>query len=161
MKVAKGEARVDVPSGEGYAAALGAAYLMTDEGYVAVSGDKKKLVTITLKPKPSTKLSAKQLGERFLAEWATQKVRWAITRNNQPIREFITEQAVLLANGHEPAASEPETPAADVLTTEQRSEIEKLIAEVEEEIKVMNEKKTLSDPKGIKASWEEKQEKKP
>ena len=94
-------------------------------------------------------------------------MRWAVARNNQPIREYIAEQAVLLATGQikpaAPAAAAPE-PAVDELTDDQRLEIEKLIAEVEAEIKTMNADKakpSVSDPKNVSASWEAAQEKKP
>ena len=98
------------------------------------------------------------LADTFRAELRSQKVRWTIAKNNLPIREYIAEQAILLANGAPaPAQASPET-ASDQLTAEQRGEIEKLIAEVEEEIKAMNQKKAVPDPKNIKASWEEKQE---
>ena len=97
----------------------------------------------------------------FFSSFESQTVRWPVPKNNLPIREFIAEQAVLIANGTVPAPSAsqaaPEA-AAEQLTDEQRSEIERLISEVEAEIKTMNDKKVAADPKGLKASWEAKQE---
>lgn len=146
---------------EGLEPVFGSAYLMMDKAFVLLSGDRAGKVTVALRPKDPKAFTPKALAEEFLSDLASQKVRWAISRNNQPVREFIAEQAVLIANGTipPPAAAEaaPE-PAAEELTAEQRAEIEKLISEVESEIKTMNEKKSVPDPKGIKASWEEKQE---
>lgn len=140
---------------EGLEPILGAAYLMTDEAFVSLSGDKSKKLKVSLTPKPGSALKQAELEARFRAELSAQKVRWAIAKNNQPIREFIAEQAVLLANGRLEA---PEEPAADALSEEQRKEIEKLIAEVEDEIKTLNDKKSAKDPKNLSASWEARQE---
>ncbi len=143
----------------GYEPILGAAYLLTDRAFAALEGDRAGKMRVILRPKGDRGPQAlKALSEDFLRELETQRVRWRIARNNLPIREFVAEQAVLLANGRlpAPAAHAPGTPAAEDLTQEQRQEIEKLIAEVEEEIKAINEKKAVPDPKGIKASWEER-----
>ncbi len=138
-------------------AVLGAAYLLTDRAYVLVDR-KKSRFAVSLTPK-SADASPAALARAFVDELATQEVRWQLARNNQPIREYVAEQAVLLANGQiqPPAAPAPE-PAPEQLSDAQRLEIEKLIAEVEDEIKQMNDRKAVSDPKNIKASWEEKQQ---
>lgn len=143
---------------EGLEPILASAYLMTDRAYALLEGDRAKKISVTLRgKKPLSAKELKDLADTFLAELATQKVRWAIAKNNLPVREFVAEQAVLLANGKlPPPAQEP--PAADQLTGDQKKEIEKLIAEVEAEIRDMNQKKAVPDPKNIKASWEEKQE---
>ena len=143
---------------------LGAAYMMMDRMFVALAGDSKKTIQVSLRAKPDVKTPMAVLAKDFAAELRTQELRWALAKNNLPVREFIAEQAVLLANGRiTPPAAAPEEPAAEELSVEQKSEIEKLIAEVEAEIKTMNEAKTkpaaaVADPKGIAASWEEKQE---
>lgn len=148
---------------EGLEPIFGAAYLMMDRAYVLLSGDRAKKIEVSLRPKDPKALKPKALAAEFLSDLASQKVRWAISRNNQPVREFVAEQAVLMASGAIPPPAAPaaaEEPAAEQLTDDQRAEIEKLIAEVESEIKTMNDKKVASDPKGIKASWEETQENK-
>lgn len=148
---------------EGLEPIFGAAYLMMDRAYVLLSGDRAKKIEVSLRPKDPKALTLKALSAEFLSDLASQKVRWAISRNNQPVREFVAEQAVLMASGAIPPPAAPaaaEEPAAEQLTDDQRAEIEKLIAEVESEIKTMNDKKVASDPKGIKASWEETQENK-
>lgn len=145
---------------------LGAAYLMMDKAFVALDGDKAKTISVVLRAKDAKAVSPRALADEFLVDLESQKVRWAVSKNNQPVREYIAEQAVLIANGTikpEPAPAAAPEPAADELTDDQRLEIEKLIAEVESEIKTMQADKTKSavtDPKGVKASWEEKQENK-
>lgn len=150
---------------EGVEAVFGAAYLMIDKAYVALAGSHVKTLRVTLRPKNSKAPKPRALAEEFLADLESQKVRWALAKNNQPVREFVAEQAVLIASGavQPPAPAAVAEPAAEQLTDDQRAEIEKLIAEVEDEIKTMNQKKTQSnpsaaDPKNIKASWEEKQQ---
>lgn len=145
---------------EGLEPIMGAAYLMTDVAFARLDGSRSKFLEVRLEPKAAAGAAAlKALARRFTDELSTQRLRWAIARENAGVREFIAEQAVLLANGRlEAAPAQAQEAPADALSEEQRSEIEKLIAEVEDEIKAMNEKKAASDPKGIKASWEEKQE---
>jgi His-Xaa-Ser system protein HxsD len=145
---------------EGLEPIFGAAYLMMDKAYVSLSGDRAGRIGVVLRAKDPKAFKPKALAEEFLSDLASQKVRWAVSKNNLPVREFIAEQAVLIANGTLPPPSAPPAPepAAEELTADQRAEIEKLISEVEAEIKTMNDNKTAADPKGIKASWEEKQE---
>ncbi|MBI2385255.1 MAG: hypothetical protein HYV14_04490 [Elusimicrobia bacterium] len=160
ISAAEVEISLDVKT-DGLEPVFGAAYLMMDKAYVALSGDRAAKVVVTLRAKDPKAVKPKALADEFLSDLASQKVRWAISKNNLPIREFVAEQAVLIANGTVPppsAAQAAPEPAAEELTDDQRAEIEKLIAEVESEIKTMNEKKSVLDPKGIKASWEEKQE---
>lgn len=158
ISAGRAELELSVKS-EGLEPIFGAAYLMMDRAYVSLSGDRAKSVRVSLEPKDAKVKTPRALAEEFLSDLAGQKVRWAIAKNNQPIREHIAEQAVVLVNN--PPAPAPQAapePAAEQLTDDQRAEIERLIAEVEAEIKTMNDKKTNADPKNIKASWEEKQE---
>lgn len=149
---------------EGLEPILGAAYLMMDRAYVALDGDRKRSLIVALRPKRQAGSEGLQrLAAAFETELASQKIRWAIAKNNQPIREYLAEQAVLLAQGRvAPPAAPPAaaSPAAEQLSDDQCKEIEKLIAEVEEEIKAMNQKKAspAADPKNIKATWEERQQ---
>jgi His-Xaa-Ser system protein HxsD len=159
LTAAHAELSLDVKK-DGLESVFGAAYLMMDKAFVSLSGDRAKKIVVTLRPKDAKAVMPSALAEEFLLDLESQKVRWAVAKNNLPIREFIAEQAVLIANGSIPAPAAPvaSEPATEQLTDEQRAEIEKLIAEVESEIKTMNEKKIAVDPKGIKASWEERQE---
>ncbi len=148
---------------EGLESIFGAAYLMMDKAFVSLSGDRAKRIDVVLRPKDPQAVKPRALAEEFRSDLEAQKVRWAVAKNNLPIREFIAEQAVLIANGTVCASAPPSPaePAGEQLTDAQRAEIEKLISEVEAEIKAMNQDKMKSisaDPKNIKASWEEKQE---
>jgi His-Xaa-Ser system protein HxsD len=138
----------------GLETALGAAYLMMDRAWVSLEGDKTKSLTVTLRPKPGSDAAAVKAA--FEAELESQKLRWAVARNNRSVREYVAENAVSLAQ-QKPAQPAAE-PAAEQLTDAQRSEIERLIAEVETEIKEMNAKKAVADPKGVAPSWEAQQE---
>lgn len=140
---------------------MGAAYLLTDRAYAGLSGGPREL-TVRLVPKSAvTAASLKQLAADFLREHESQLLRWEIARRNQPIREHIAEQAVLAAAGRLPPDEAAAPAAAEELNDEQRKEIEKLIAEVEAEIQVINQKKAVSDPKKISASWEHAQDTQP
>lgn len=155
VAVSAGAVRVDFardPAGP--EAVYGAAYLMMDRAYALLEPLPGAGLRVTLTPKAGRAAAAlAALREAFLAEWESQKVRWAVSRANQSIREYVVENAVALAAGRaQPAAAAPAAP--EELTPAQRSEIEKLIAEVEAEIKDMNEKKAHPDPKGVSPSWE-------
>jgi len=144
------------PRREGLDEIFGAAYLMIDRAYVLVEGDPTKSLTVTLRPKAERTAAARAaLSADFRAELAAQRVRWAIARSNQPIREYVSENALALAQefAARPAAGAA-APAETPLTVDQRAEIERLIADVENEIKSMNEQKTQPDPKGMAAPWE-------
>lgn len=146
---------------EGLDVILGAAYLMIDRAYARLDGDKTKIVRVTLTPKGDR--GAKDLAAlkaAFLAEFESQRIRWAVARAGQPIREYLVENAVALAQGRAVQA-EAAAPVAEELTADQRSEIERLISEVESEIKEMNDKKAHADPKGVSPSWEAQQQKAP
>jgi His-Xaa-Ser system protein HxsD len=138
---------------------LGAAYLLMDRAYALVEGDKAKTLKVTLRPKGArgaADLAA--LKKTFERELAAQKLRWAVARNNKPVREYVAENALALAQEFAARAAAPSEPAAEQLTTEQRSEIERLIAEVETEIAEMNTKKGPADQKGAALSWEAAQQ---
>lgn len=144
---------------EGLEPILGAAYLLMDRAYALVEGDKAGRLTVTLRPKGArgaAELSA--LARAFEDELAAQKLRWAVARNNQGVREYVAENALALAEEFASRAAAPAEPAAEQLTAEQRSEIERLIAEVETEITAMNAKKEHADPAGKNLSWEAAQE---
>ena len=139
---------------------FGAAYLLMDRAYAFVSGDKAKMLNVTLRPKGArgaADLAA--LKRAFEDEVAAQRVRWAVARSNRPVREYVAENALALAQEFAArASSAPGEPAAEQLTPEQRSEIERLIAEVETEISQMNAKKEHAETKGAALSWEAAQE---
>lgn len=134
---------------------LGAAYLMTDRAWARVDGDRKKSLTVTLKPRSGGAKALAALEADFAAELETERLRWAVARNNAPVRLHIAQQAVLLAQGRLPEApaAAPAPAPAETLTAEQQAEIDRLIAEVETEIKELKTKKL--DPENVAATWEE------
>ena len=150
---------------------LGAAYLMMDRAWARLGGDKDKSLTIELTPKKDRSAKAlAQLEADFVAELSSQRLRWAVARNNQPVREYVAEHALTLAEEYKKrteaaaaaAASSSAAPGeapADQLTAEQKSEIERLIAEVELEISAMNKTAEHKDPEGRTLSWEAANEK--
>ena len=155
-KEPKGTFSVTLKVGEhGLEPILGAAYLLTDRAYVRLEGDRGKAVTVTLQPKGAEPIAELRLA--FTRELALQKSRWTVARNNQAVRDHVAELAVLQANGRLPA----EEPSSDDLTPEQRSEVDRLIAEVEVEISELRKRKDLGDPKKIAATWEEKNKQSP
>lgn len=144
---------------EGLEPVLGAAYLLMDRAYASLDGDKTKTLTVTLRPKAGRGAAGlKALKRAFEDELAAQKLRWAVARNNQSVREYVAENALALAAEFAGRAAAPAEPTAEQLTAEQRSEIERLIAEVETEISQMNAKKEHADAKDTALSWEAAQE---
>ncbi len=93
---------LDVPR-NGLESILGAAYLMMDRAYVSIEGDRKTKLEVLLQSKtPGAAPRLELLAQAFLAELETQKVRWAIARNNLPLRQHIVEQSVLHGGGAAP-----------------------------------------------------------
>lgn len=142
---------------EGLEPILGAAYLMIDRAYVHVGGDPKKKLVVTLKPKGARTAAARAaVTADFRAELAAQRMRWAIARGNLSVREYVAENALALAQefAARVAAADAPAPTEAPLTIDQRAEIERLIAEVEAEIKTMNDQKPSAEPKAAAAPWE-------
>lgn len=131
-----------------------AAFLLTDRAWAELSSAKAGKLKVTLRLKAGGDLKA--LGEEFLAELETQKLRWTLLKDNAAVREYVARQAVLLAHGHQvpPAAAAPAAAQPEALTPDQQAEIDRLIAEVEVEIKDLKAKKL--DPDNVAATWEEK-----
>jgi hypothetical protein len=125
---------------------------MMDRAYVFLEGDKSKSLRVILKSKENSNLSTlEELRETFLAELESQKIRWAIAEANLPLREYLVENAVSLAQGRQ-EVSNPTQTAPEELTDQQRLEIERLIAEVETEIKEMNDRKSNPEARHLSSS---------
>lgn len=153
----KGEVSLTLAAAEhGREPILLAAFLLTDRAWATLSGAGAGRLRVVLRPKAPTDLQA--LEEEFLGELETQKLRWAILKDNAVVKDYVARQAVLLFQGIQiPAPSAAPAPApapAETLTPEQQAEIDRLIAEVEVEIKDIKSKKL--DPQNVSATWEEK-----
>lgn len=132
---------------------LGAAYLLMDRAYARLDGTRERPRVILAPKGAATPAALKSLREDFLAELAAQRLRWAVARNNRPVREFVAENALTLAQEFERRSAPPE-PAAEQLSDAQRAEIARLIAEVETEIKEMNASAKSEERPRASLSWE-------
>lgn len=131
----------------------GAAYQLMDRAFVVIAGDPGQSMEVVLRPKSAA--DADSLRRDFEDELAAQKFRWAVARNGLPIREYIIENAAALAKEfieREAAACAPSAP--EQLTADQKSEIARLISEVEGEIAQMNAKAEPAERKTAGLSWE-------
>lgn len=126
-----------------------AAFALTATAYVRLdrAGD---CVQVTLSPKDgSKKMTARRLASLFLEGLKQESIRSAIEDNNRKLREHIIRLALC-------PAQEPLPEQADTgLTEQQQQELDRIIAEVEEEIK-KEPRKTAKDPLGVTKTWEEK-----
>lgn len=142
----------------GLAPILNAAYLLTDRAYARIDGSPKTELTVTLRAKDPR--DAAGLGAEFAATLRTQKLRWAQAEANRELRERVARQGLLIAAGVAPAAPAPAPAPAqgggEPLSAEQQAEIDRLIAEVEVEIKDLKKKPAGADPENVRATWEEK-----
>ncbi|MBI4655469.1 MAG: hypothetical protein HY746_01855 [Elusimicrobia bacterium] len=128
-----------------------AAYVFTGMAYVSL----KKiagtgLIEAVFKLKPGfSPGEIKSLKKRFEQELKWEKLRSAILEHNQKLREFLIKKAM---------SSGEMSRAPERLTPEQEKELEKLIAQVESEIKKesKNSRKKSGDPLEISKTWEEK-----
>lgn len=131
------------------------AYLLMDRAYVLIEPAGARRLRVTLRPKAGR--SARELAalkSAFDSELASQKVRWTVARNNKSVREYIAENALSLAAEYAARPAAGTAPTTEELTDAQKSEIERLIAEVETEISQMNDKKQRPDAKSTALSWE-------
>lgn len=144
----------------GLAPILNAAYLLTDRAYARIDGDPKKSLTVSLRPKKEQ--DGAGLKQAFEDALRTQRLRWALAEANREVRERVARQGLLIAAGVAPAAPAPAPAPApgggEALTAEQQAEIDRLIAEVEVEIKELKTKPAGADPENVRATWEEKHE---
>ena len=134
----RGSARITLTRPDGLAL-LGAAYLMTEDAYVALGGRSARR-TVTLWPKKGR--SPAPLAAGFRLEYANQLRRWALARRGRALRAQVLRRALALSDGVGPRAARPAPP----LSPERRAEIERLLAEAEA---------LPGDPLGIARTWEE------
>jgi hypothetical protein len=118
---------------------LGAAYLLTDEAFVAVSRRGKDW-TATVGAKAGTK----KFAARFKLDYENQLLRWRIARANRGLRADVLRRALALCeeSGGKPAARQ------GTLLPEQLDEISRLLAEAAAD-------KGPRDPLGVTKFWED------
>lgn len=115
---------------------LGAAYLMTQDAYVAL-GREGRVRTVTLWPKASRPREG--LEAAFRSEYQNQRLRWSLARAGLgPRREILGRALAMPGELGEARAIEPG------LSPQQREEMSRLLAEAET---------AGRDPLGIATPW--------
>lgn len=104
-----------------------AAYALSGDCYVMLGTENKDGVTATFEPKPGA--AAGDIAKRFKQELEDEKLRSAIGDANRELREFL----VLKALSGKAAPAKEESPG---LTPAQERELNDLIAQVEQEMKL-------------------------
>ncbi|MFA6030833.1 MAG: hypothetical protein WC969_13325 [Elusimicrobiota bacterium] len=123
------------------------AHLLTDEFHVLLVPAGRSAAKVLLTPKRPG--SAAGRGERRLRAVLDQELlRTRVAENNQKLREHV----IGLAMGRTPPAETPRDPA---LSADQQAELDRLIAEVEEELHKEAKSAPGKDPLGILKTWEE------
>ena len=123
-----------------------AAFFLTGGAYVRLDAMKNG-VRVYISPKTAGAGTRKRLAFQFKEELELQKIRSEIESNN---RSCANTSCDVSLGESLPTQAEPEI----ALTEEQQKELDRLIAEVESEIK--NESSvSRGDPLGVTKTWEE------
>lgn len=126
-----------------------AAFALTATAYVQLDSVKSR-VQVTLRPKDVPgKMTARRLASLFLEGLKQEAIRSSLEDNNRKLREHIIGLALCPAKEEAPAQADAE------LSEEQQKELDRIIAEVEEEIK-KEPLKSSRDPLEVTKTWEEK-----
>ncbi|PIS46710.1 MAG: hypothetical protein COT17_07160 [Elusimicrobia bacterium CG08_land_8_20_14_0_20_51_18] len=127
-----------------------ASYALSGNLFVFIRKISASKAEISFSPKKG-KMDAKMVSADFKKNLEDETLRDFIWEANKKLREFLILKAITAQE----RAPEPEK--AEGLTPEQEKELEKLIAEVEEEIKKESSGAGGGgDPLKIKQTWEEK-----
>lgn len=152
MKIASGvcEIVVGVPAREyPLSVVKHAAYALTGEAYVGLQ-TVRGAVRVRLEPKSGSGDEAlRALARRFREGLELERIRSAVEAGNRDLREHIIRLAL---RGDDRTQVDVET----VLTKEQQEELDRLIAEVEAEVKKESGESGKKDPLGVTQTWEEK-----
>ncbi|PCI31635.1 MAG: hypothetical protein COB53_12960 [Elusimicrobia bacterium] len=129
-----------------------AAHVLADRAYAQIFDEDGEL-SVTLHSKLKADRSALEgLGALFDREVQNQALRLKLVGSNRETMEYIVSRGLVPANkAAGPEGAEPETELSD----EQKSEIDRLIAEAETEIAELKKDKSGADPLGITKTWEE------
>lgn len=118
------------------------AYLYTRDNYVLMDTNKKNEILVNIEPKSScSKIDKKE----FLKLLDEETARSKIYKANMDLREYIIKSSMC----YKPVSENN----VEGLTPEEEKELDKLIAEVEQELKSESVKE---DKLEIKKTWEEK-----
>ncbi|MEF3280849.1 MAG: hypothetical protein K6357_07790 [Elusimicrobiota bacterium] len=119
-------------------------YTLTSQFYVLLSTE-KNFIKAELKPISDSKIDIKKLKKNIELELRDEILRQRIMNDSLKLREYLIRKAITYS---------PQTPVSpDTLSTEEEKELEKLIKEVEEELKKEMEEEKSNE---IKKTWEEK-----
>lgn len=121
------------------------AYLFTRDFYVQLKAA-KGFCFASFEPKNAS-VSLSSLKKDFFNELEDEKFRSALFDSNRKLREYL----VMSALNYRPQESAPAV--QEGLTPEEEKELDRIIAEVESELK---DEKDREDPLEIKKTWEEK-----
>ncbi len=133
-----------------------AAHVLADRAYSQISEEDGALwVTLHAKIK-SDRSALEGLGALFDREVQNQVLRLKMAAGNRETMEYIVSRGLVPANkAAGPSGAEPEAE----LSEDQKSEIDRLIAEAESEIADLKKDKSGGDPLGITKTWEEQNQK--
>ncbi len=129
-----------------------AAHVLSDRAYTQVSEEDGEF-SVTLHPKLKADNAALEgLAALFDREVQNQDLRLKLAGSNRETMEYIVSRGLIPASK---AASAEGGEAEVELSDDQKSEIDRLIAEAETEIADLKKDKSGSDPLGITKTWEE------
>lgn len=121
-----------------------AAYLFTKDFYVELKIEKGFCKAVF---EPKSKVNKTDIKKAFFKELEEEKFRSSLFDSNRKLREYLITSALKYTEKPQPPAP------TEGLTPEEEKELDKIIAEVEAELKGEKEKE---DPLEIKKTWEEK-----
>ncbi len=117
-----------------------ASYLFSRDFYVRIEKGKDSC-SVHFSPKEGVK--SRSIKREFFAELEDEKFRSGLFDSNKDLREYLVKSALV----YKPSVPDPQ----EGLTKEEEEELDRIIAEVESELK-----KEKEDPLEIKKTWEER-----
>lgn len=133
-----------------------AAHVLSDRAYAHIAEEDGSLFVTLHSKLDADKAALEGLGALFEREVQNQSLRLNLAADNRKTMEYIVSRALVPASGAAgPEGVEPEAELSD----DQKSEIDRLIAEAEEEIADLKKDKAGADPLGITKTWEEQNQK--
>jgi His-Xaa-Ser system protein HxsD len=132
-----------------------AAHVVADRAYAHLAEEAGTLVVTLHAKERADKSSLQALAELFDREVQNQALRLKLERGNRETMEYVVSRALVPAN----KSAGPEAGPEAELSEDQKSEIDRLIAEAEEEIAELKQEKSGADPLGITKTWEEQNQK--